>query len=70
MFEEYGIKDDHCSDSLKWQKTSLTTTANAADLFWQYGQQLSDGPSPDDHYTIYYESEDFKCGVLDHLSQI
>ncbi|EAW13727.1 putative endo-1,4-beta-mannosidase [Aspergillus clavatus NRRL 1] len=70
LFEEYGIKDDHCGDSLKWQKTSLTTTANSADLFWQYGQQLSTGASPNDHYTIYYGTDDWKCAVIDHISQI
>ncbi|KAJ5208017.1 hypothetical protein N7449_002396 [Penicillium cf. viridicatum] len=70
LFEEYGIKNDHCSDSLKWQKTALTTHANAADLFWQYGQKLSTGPSPDDQYTIYYDTDDWKCTVTDHVSQI
>lgn len=70
MFEEYGIKDDHCGESINWQKTSLTTTANAADLYWQYGQQLSTGLTHDDHYTIYYGTDDFQCGVLDHISQI
>lgn len=70
MFEEYGIKNDHCSDSLKWQKTALTTTGNAADLFWQYGEQLSSGASPDDNYTIYYGTDDWKCAVTDHVSQI
>ncbi|KAJ5200159.1 Glycoside hydrolase superfamily [Penicillium cf. griseofulvum] len=70
MFEEYGIKDNHCTDSVKWQDTALNTAGNAADLFWQYGQKLSSGPSPDDHYTIYLESDDFKCGVLDHVGQI
>ncbi|KAJ5578131.1 uncharacterized protein N7459_007095 [Penicillium hispanicum] len=68
LFEEYGIKDDHCSDSLKWQKTALET--NAGDLFWQYGQQLSTGPSPNDHYTIYYGTADFKCAVSAHVSDI
>ncbi|KGO43874.1 Glycoside hydrolase, superfamily [Penicillium expansum] len=70
LFEEYGIKNDHCSDSLKWQKTALTTTGNAADLFWQYGEQLSSGPSPNDDYTIYYGTDDWKCAVADHVSQI
>ncbi|KAJ5178033.1 Glycoside hydrolase superfamily [Penicillium coprophilum] len=69
LFEEYGIKDDHCSDSVDWQKTALTTAGNAADLFWQYGQQLSSGASPNDHYTIYYDTPDWKCGVADHVSQ-
>ncbi|KAJ5496943.1 hypothetical protein N7463_008930 [Penicillium fimorum] len=70
LFEEYGIKDDHCSDSVDWQKTALATTGNAADLFWQYGEQLSTGPSPNDQYTIYYGTDDWECGVADHVSQI
>ncbi|OQE32747.1 hypothetical protein PENFLA_c001G01480 [Penicillium flavigenum] len=70
MFEEYGIKNDHCSDSLKWQKTALSTPGNAADLFWQYGQKLSTGPSPNDDYTIYYGTDDWKCTVTDHVSEI
>ncbi|KAJ5977446.1 endo-1-4-beta-mannosidase [Penicillium viridicatum] len=70
IFEEYGIKDDHCSDSLKWQKTSLTTPGIASDLFWQYGEKLSTGNSPDDHYTIYYDTQDWKCAVTDHVSEI
>ncbi|KAJ5412792.1 hypothetical protein N7465_005097 [Penicillium sp. CMV-2018d] len=68
VFEEYGIKNDHCSASLKWQKTALAT--NAGDLIWQYGQKLSSGPSPDDQYTVYYGTDDWKCAVADHVSQI
>ncbi|KAJ5705584.1 hypothetical protein N7536_001273 [Penicillium majusculum] len=68
LFEEYGIKNDHCSASLKWQKTALAT--NAGDLFWQYGEQLSSGASPNDDYTVYYGTDDWKCAVADHVSQI
>ncbi|KAJ5436933.1 Glycoside hydrolase superfamily [Penicillium cf. griseofulvum] len=70
LFEEYGIKDNHCSDSLQWQDTCLATTGMAGDMFWQYGQQLSTGPSPNDHYTIYLESNDWQCGVVDHVNAI
>ncbi|KAJ5425363.1 Glycoside hydrolase superfamily [Penicillium sp. CMV-2018d] len=70
LFEEYGIKDNHCSDSLQWQDTCLATTGMAGDMFWQYGQQLSTGPSPNDHYTIYLESNDWKCAVVDHVNAI
>ncbi|KAE8394361.1 putative mannan endo-1,4-beta-mannosidase F [Aspergillus alliaceus] len=69
LFEEYGIKGTHCGDELKWQKTSLSS-GMAADLFWQYGQKLSTGDSPNDQYTIYYGTDDWKCAVMDHISQI
>lgn len=69
LFEEYGLKDDHCSASLTWQKTSVSS-GMAADLFWQYGQTLSTGPSPNDHFTIYYGTSDWQCGVADHLSTL
>ncbi|KAL4992988.1 glycoside hydrolase superfamily [Aspergillus recurvatus] len=70
VFEEYGMKDSHCTAELEWQDISLATTGMAADLFWQYGQQLSTGNSPDDRYTIYYGTEDWNCAVVDHLSQL
>jgi mannan endo-1,4-beta-mannosidase len=64
------MKDNHCTSELEWQDTSLATTGMAADLFWQYGQQLSTGNSPDDRYTIYYGTDDWNCAVVDHVSQI
>ncbi|RMJ23423.1 hypothetical protein PHISP_05703 [Aspergillus sp. HF37] len=70
MFEEYGIKEEHCGASLEWQDTCLSTTGMAADLFWQYGQQLSTGLSPDDQYTIYYGTDEWQCAVVDHISEI
>ncbi|KAL6230950.1 mannan endo-1,4-beta-mannosidase F [Aspergillus navahoensis] len=70
VFEEYGIRDNHCTDELEWQATSLATTGMAADLFWQYGQQLSTGNSPDDRYTIYFGTDDWNCAVVDHVSEI
>ncbi|KAL2789414.1 mannan endo-1,4-beta-mannosidase F [Aspergillus keveii] len=70
VFEEYGMKDNHCTAELEWQDTSLATTGMAADLFWQYGQQLSTGNSPNDRYTIYYGTDDWNCAVVDHISQI
>lgn len=70
MFEEYGIREEHCGASLEWQDTCLNTTGMAADLFWQYGEQLSTGLSPDDQYTIYYGSDEWQCAVVDHISEI
>ncbi|KAE8353291.1 putative mannan endo-1,4-beta-mannosidase F [Aspergillus coremiiformis] len=69
LFEEYGIKGDHCGEQLKWQETSLVS-GMAADLFWQYGQKLSTGNSPDDRFTVYHGTPDWKCAVMDHISRI
>ncbi|KAJ0426774.1 glycoside hydrolase superfamily [Aspergillus carlsbadensis] len=70
LFEEYGIKDTHCTDELEWQATSLKTDGMAADLFWQFGDTLSGGQTANDKYTIYYGSDDWKCAVSDHLTAI
>ncbi|KAF9887693.1 hypothetical protein FE257_009646 [Aspergillus nanangensis] len=70
VFEEYGMKGDHCTAEIEWQKTSLNTTGMGGDMFWQYGQTLSSGDSPDDQYTIYYGTDDWDCAVVDHVSQI
>ncbi|KAF7586040.1 hypothetical protein BBP40_009638 [Aspergillus hancockii] len=69
LFEEYGMKGAHCTAELEWQKTSLKS-GMGADLFWQYGQQLSNEKSPDDGYTIYHGTDGWKCAVLDHLENI
>lgn len=53
-----------------WQKTALNTTGVSADLFWQYGDDLSTGESPDDGNTIYYGTSDYECLVTDHVAAI
>jgi mannan endo-1,4-beta-mannosidase len=63
------MKGSHCTAELEWQKTSLKS-GMAADLFWQYGQQLSTENSPDDKYTIYFGTDDWQCAVLDHLENV
>ncbi|KAE8153324.1 glycoside hydrolase family 5 protein [Aspergillus avenaceus] len=70
LFEEYGVTSDHCNIEKPWQQTALNTTGLAADLYWQYGDQLSGGQSPDDGNTIYYGTDQFKCLVTDHVAQI
>ncbi|GAB1207351.1 hypothetical protein APSETT445_006066 [Aspergillus pseudonomiae] len=70
MFEEYGVTSDHCAVEKPWQNTALNTTAISADLYWQYGDQLSGGPSPDDGNTFYYGTDEFKCLVTDHVAAI
>lgn len=42
----------------------------AADLFWQWGDQLSTGQTHNDGNTIYYSSSDFQCLVTDHVKAI
>ncbi len=53
-----------------WQTTALSTPGVAADMYWQYGDTLSNGKSPDDKYTIYYGSSDFKSLIADHVVAI
>jgi mannan endo-1,4-beta-mannosidase len=42
----------------------------AGDLFWQWGDNLSNGRSSDDGNTIYYGSSDAQCLITDHVSAI
>ncbi|PLB51664.1 mannan endo-1,4-beta-mannosidase F [Aspergillus steynii IBT 23096] len=70
LFEEYGVTSNHCALEKPWQNTALNTTAVSGDLYWQYGDQLSSGPSPDDGNTFYYGTDEFKCLVTDHIEAI
>ncbi|OIW31898.1 glycoside hydrolase [Coniochaeta ligniaria NRRL 30616] len=70
MLEEYGTGSNHCSVEKPWQQASLAlaTTGMAADLFWQWGDNLSSGRSSDDGNTIYYGSSDATCLITDHVN--
>ncbi|KAJ5340095.1 hypothetical protein N7452_006823 [Penicillium brevicompactum] len=70
LFEEYGVTSDHCTIEAPWQKTALNTVGVAADLYWQYGDTLSYGLSPDDGNTFYYGTSEFTCLVTDHIANI
>ncbi|KAL6233330.1 hypothetical protein BDW75DRAFT_193242 [Aspergillus navahoensis] len=70
LLEEYGVKSNHCAIEKQWQDTALNATGIAADLYWQYGDTLSSGPSPDDEITLYYGSEEFECLVTDYVEAI
>ncbi|KAF9892742.1 hypothetical protein FE257_001144 [Aspergillus nanangensis] len=70
LFEEYGVTSDHCALESPWQKTSLGTKGVSGDLYWQYGDTLSTGLSPDDGNTFYYGTDEFKCLVTDHVAAI
>ncbi|KKK19644.1 hypothetical protein P175DRAFT_0492671 [Aspergillus ochraceoroseus IBT 24754] len=70
LFEEYGVTSNHCAVETPWQTSALNTTAVSADLYWQYGDTLSTGKSPDDGNTFYYGTEAFECLVTDHVAAI
>jgi mannan endo-1,4-beta-mannosidase len=70
LLEQYGVTSNHCSVEAPWQRTALDTTGIAGDLYWQYGDTLSTGQSPDDGNTIYYGTSDFTCLVTDHVAAI
>ena len=65
LLEEYGTTSDHCAAEKPWREASLALKdyGMGADMFWQWGDQLSTGPSPDDGYTIFYGSSDAQCLV-------
>ncbi|KAJ5099279.1 hypothetical protein N7532_006280 [Penicillium argentinense] len=69
LMEEYGVETTKCTVEGQWQQTALETKGIGADLFWQYGDKLSTGNSPDDHYTIYYGTDDYKCLITDHVAE-
>ncbi|KAJ5233217.1 uncharacterized protein N7469_004983 [Penicillium citrinum] len=70
LFEEYGVTSDHCSIEAPWQKTALSQEGVSGDLYWQYGDTLSTGQSPNDGNTFYYGTDEFKCLVTDHVEDI
>ncbi|KAJ9133937.1 Glycoside hydrolase [Coniochaeta hoffmannii] len=70
LLEEYGVSSNHCSVEKTWQQASLalSTSGMAGDLFWQWGDNLSNGRSSDDGNTIYYGSSDAQCLITDHVN--
>jgi mannan endo-1,4-beta-mannosidase len=70
LMEEYGVTSDKCNIEVQWQRTALSAKGIGADLYWQCGDKLSTGNSPDDEFTVYYGSDDFKCVVTDHVAGI
>jgi len=70
LFEEYGVTSDHCSIEAPWQKTALSQEGVSSDLYWQYGDTLSTGQSPNDGNTFYYGTDEFECLVTDHVEDI
>ncbi|OJJ61570.1 hypothetical protein ASPSYDRAFT_43475 [Aspergillus sydowii CBS 593.65] len=70
LFEEYGVTSNHCAIEKPWQTTALNTTGVSGDLYWQYGDTLSTGQSPDDGNTFYYGTDEFECLVTEHIEAI
>lgn len=69
ILEEYGAANNVTIESA-WQQTALTTNGTSGDMFWQYGDTLSTGPTSDDGNTIYYGSSLWKSLVTDHITAI
>jgi mannan endo-1,4-beta-mannosidase len=65
-----GVSSNHCSVEKPWQVASRSTSGNAGDLFWQWGDRLSSGQTSNDGNTIYHGSSDFQCLVTDHVKAI
>jgi len=67
VFEEYGVNGaEKCTKIRPWQKTSLATEGMAGDMYWQAGDALSSGLSHDDGNTIYPNTANWDCLVVEH----
>ena len=71
-FRKDGSTTNHCSVESVWQQTSLSLAGEgmAGDSFWQYGTTVSWGQTPNDGYTVYYNTSDWTCLVTDHVAAI
>lgn len=76
LLEEYGanVTSQHCSVESQWQSTALglKNEGMGADSFWQLGDTVpSTGQlTPNDGFTIYYNTSDWTCLVTDHIKKI
>ncbi|KAJ5580582.1 hypothetical protein N7450_006883 [Penicillium hetheringtonii] len=68
LMEEYGVKTDKCTIEGQWRQNALDTKGIGADLFWQYGDKLSTGNSPNDDFTLYRGTDDYKCVLTDRVA--
>jgi hypothetical protein len=55
---------------LTWQTIALNTYGIAGDLFWQYGDTISYGETPQDENTIYYNTSAYEQVVTEHIERI
>ena len=68
-----GTGSNHCSIEKPWQQAAIATAADgtSADLFWQWGDKLSNGQqTANDGNTIYWGSSDAQCLVVDHMKDV
>ena len=42
----------------------------AGDAFWQWGDRISSGQTPNDGNTVYYGTSDGTCMITDHVRAI
>ena len=72
LLEEYGSPSDHIGVEGPWQDAMLAAKSKglAADFVWQWGDSLSGGQTPDDTFTIYYGSDEWKTLVSGHVAAI
>ena len=72
LAEEYGYNDD-CTTESAWQSTALSSysAGTGGDMFWQYGDTVSWGQTPQDGNTVYYgDNSLFDCLVTNHVAAI
>lgn len=69
ILEEYG-GENSCSNETPWQATALASKGIAGDMFWQFGDTLSNGQTANDGNTIYPNTDQWTCMVTDHVAAI
>lgn len=64
ILEEYGVDQDadfRTTHMTTWHDALSNSSGVPADLFWQYGLELSDGPTHDDGVSVHYIRQIFQC---------
>ncbi|KAK2746415.1 hypothetical protein FQN55_005633 [Onygenales sp. PD_40] len=68
ILEEYGVPEDGEPRNTwmnAWHETLNNSPGIPADMYWQFGLELSNGPTHDDTYTIYNTDDNFQALVVD-----
>ncbi|PGH20733.1 hypothetical protein AJ80_03493 [Polytolypa hystricis UAMH7299] len=66
ILEEYGVGEDGATRTThmtNWHNTLKGDGGVPGDMFWQFGLQLSNGPTHDDTFTIYNTESNFQSLV-------
>lgn len=61
---------EKCTKIRPWQNASMTTEGMGGDMYWQAGDALSSGLSHDDGNTIYPNSPNWECIVVEHGKKV